>query len=82
MSGWCRALVLFLQMQRTMRAELQGAAYDGRPEKAERCVGAGGESGRGAPQKRRDLSWAFISNGESLGMVAWLERTSCIKAGG
>lgn len=65
-----------------MHAELRGAAYDGMPEKAERCVGGGGELGRGAPQKRWDLSWVFISNGESLGMVAWLERTSYIKAGG
>lgn len=56
-----------------MHAELRGAACDGRPEEAERCMGGGRELGRGAPQKRRDLSWAFISNGVWGWWPGWKE---------
>ena len=35
------------------------------------CVSGGAAAGRGAPQRRWDLSWALILIRERLGMVSW-----------
>ena len=45
------------------------------------CVSGRGAAGRGAPQRRWDLSWALILIRERLGMVSWEERISQIQAG-
>ena len=45
------------------------------------CVSGGAAAGRGAPQRRWDLSWALILIRERLRMVSWEERISQIQAG-
>ena len=63
---------------------LDDLTMKGLRRKEEGWVGVGGGVGglgRAAPQQGYDLSWAFVSSGESLGVVAWVERTSQIKYG-